>query len=214
MTENAGLVPFPQAARDRRSGPPLAALRRAVRAAPAPGAGERCELCAAPIAEPHPHLVDLESRALLCSCRPCALLFSDEHAAQRYRSVPDRYRVLPDFDGAWNDLPIPVGLAFLFHHSGLGRMVAFYPGPAGATESELPDEAWERLRDNVSSLRPDVEAILIRRVDNGVRRYLVPIDTCYELVGRLRTLWQGFDGGPAARAAIDAHFAVVEERAR
>jgi Family of unknown function (DUF5947) len=145
------------------------------------------------------------------------LLFSDEHAALRYRTVPDRYRILPDFDGVWDDLPIPVGLAFLFHHSGLGRMVAFYPGPAGATESELPDEANEaldRLRDSVTALRPDVEALMIRRVDTGVRSYLVPIDACYELVGRLRTLWVGFDGGPAARAAIDAYFTDVEARAR
>jgi hypothetical protein len=194
-----------------RSGPPLAALRRATRATPPPGAGERCELCATPIGEPHQHLVDLESRALLCGCRPCALLFTDDNAAQRYRTVPDRYQIIGDLD---EDLPIPVGLAFLFHHSGLGRMVAFYPGPAGATESELPSEAWEGVAASKSTLRPDVEALLIRRVGTGIRTYLVPIDACYELAGRLRTLWQGFDGGPAARKAIDAYFEGIEEKAR
>ena len=38
-----------------------------------------------------------------------------------------------------------LGLAFLFHNSVLGRVVAFYPGPAGATESELPLDAWTRI---------------------------------------------------------------------
>jgi len=195
---------------NRRSGPPLAALRRATRATPPPGAGERCELCATPIAEPHQHLVDLESRALLCSCRACALLFTDDQAAQRYRTVPDRYQALPDLDGLWDDLPIPVGLAFLFHNSALGRMVALYPGPAGATESALPLEAVA----GATTLRPDVEALLLRRDATTTSCFVVPIDACYELVGRLRTLWQGFDGGPAARAAIDDFFATVQEKSR
>ena len=50
--------------------------------------------------------------------------------------------------------------------------------------------------------RPDVEALL--DPSRGPRRdefscHLVPIDACYELVGRLRLLWRGFDGGPEAR---------------
>jgi Family of unknown function (DUF5947) len=195
---------------NRRSGPPLAALRRATRATPPPGAGERCELCATPIAEPHQHLVDLQSRALLCSCRACALLFTDDQAVQRYRTVPDRYQALPDLDGVWDDLPIPVGLAFLFYNSALGRLVALYPGPAGATESSLPLETVA----GATTLRPDVEALLLRRDATTTSCFVVPIDACYELVGRLRTLWQGFDGGPAARTAIDDFFATVRERAR
>jgi hypothetical protein len=42
----------------------------------------------------------------------------------------------------------------------------------------------------------------------------VPIDACYELVGRLRTLWRGFDGGREAHDAMDAFFAHVAERSR
>ena len=34
----------------------------------------------------------------------------------------------------------------------------------------------------------------------------MPIDACYELVGQLRTLWRGFDGGQEARDALDAFF--------
>ena len=65
--------------------------------------------------------------------------------ALRYRAVPDRYLSFPDFElgpGQWEELEIPVGLAFFFHSSKLERTVAFYPGPAGATESELSLEAW------------------------------------------------------------------------
>ena len=36
--------------------------------------------------------------------------------------------------------------------------------------------------------------------------YLVPIDACYEFVGRLRMLWRGFDGGQEVREFIDEFF--------
>ena len=42
----------------------------------------------------------------------------------------------------------------------------------------------------------------------------MPIDTCYELVGRLRLLWRGFDGGSEVRQAMDEFFAAVADRAR
>ena len=68
----------------------------------------------------------------MCTCRPCYLLFTAEGAELRYRAVPDRYL---SFAGAvldarqWDELEIPVGLAFFFANSELGRTVAFYPGP-------------------------------------------------------------------------------------
>ena len=136
----------PQAGRPPLSGSPLATLRRITTNRPAPITFERCEMCAEPISEAHQHVVNLESRALMCTCRACYLLFADEDAELRYRAVPDRYLSFPDFvlgPGQWDELEIPVGLAFLFRNSVLGRTVAFYPGPAGATESELPLEAWE-----------------------------------------------------------------------
>ena len=43
--------------------------------------------------------------------------------------------------------------------------------------------------------------------------HLVPIDACYELVGRLRLLWRGFDGGQEAREFIEDFFAQVRGRA-
>ncbi len=203
---------------------PLASLRRITANRPPPVvAGERCEMCAEAIADEHQHVVNLESRVLMCTCRGCYLLFTAEHAEMRYRAVPDRYVSFPDFSfGAaeWDDLQIPVGLAFLFRNSVQDRVVAFYPGPAGATESELPLEAWQRILDanpELGQLRPDVEALLLRGADHdhpGYSCHVVPIDACYELVGRLRSLWRGFDGGQEARAAIDDFFAMVDKRSR
>jgi hypothetical protein len=195
---------------------------RANRAAPQP-AGERCEMCSEPIADEHQHVVNVEGRQLMCVCRGCYLLFTDEKAELRYRAVPDRYLAFPDFAldrRQWEALQIPVGLAFFFRNSTLGRTVAFYPGPAGATESELDLQAWNDIRSadpRVDGLADDTEALLVRVGDDervAPECYLVPIDACYEFVGRLRTLWRGFDGGQEARAYIDDFFARVADRSR
>ena len=54
----------------------------------------------------------------------------------------------------------------------------------------------------LAAAAPDVEAILISRGQDGVEYFLVPIDACYELAGRMRMLWRGFDGGSEARQSI------------
>jgi hypothetical protein len=194
---------------------PLSVLARVRASRPEPSTQERCEMCAEPIGQQHQHVVDLVGRGLMCTCRPCYLLFTAEGAELRYRAVPDRYVSLPDFalgDGQWDALEIPVGLAFFFVNSVQGRTVAFYPGPAGATESELPLGAWDRIaaaNPVLATLRPDVEALIVRMPDrtrSEVEAHLVPIDRCYELVGLLRTAWRGFDGGQEARALLDAFF--------
>ncbi|MEU7906456.1 DUF5947 family protein [Actinoplanes sp. NPDC049118] len=210
-----------------RAGAPLAALRRLALSGPAAAAGERCDMCAAGVPAAHSHVVDLQSRALLCACRPCYLLFTDEHAKLQYRAVPERYLSLPGtaFDErAWDELQIPVGLAFLFRDSVQDRMVASYPGPAGATESDLPLPAWDRIvtrTPQLALLRPDVEAVLVRRPARpgdahrpDAECYLVPVDACYELVGRLRLLWRGFDGGQEAHEAMEQFFARVRAFSR
>jgi hypothetical protein len=204
-----------------RTDAPLAALRRIAAGRPPPAAGERCDMCAAEIAAAHSHVVDLQSRALQCACRPCYLLFTDERADLRYRAVPERYLEMPAnaIDArVWDELQIPVGLAFLFRNSVQDRMVAFYPGPAGATESELPLPAWARIvagTPQLALLRADVEALLIRTPRGAAGScHLVPIDACYELVGHLRTCWRGFDGGREAHDAIDRFFARVQALSR
>ena len=121
-------------------------------------------------------MVDVVGRGLMCTCRPCYLLFTAEGAELRYRAVPDRYLSLTDFAlfaGQWDELEIPVGLAFFFRNSVQGRTVAFYPGPAGATESELPLGAWDRIVDAnpvLGSLAPDVEALIVRMPDRSRTR--------------------------------------------
>ena len=119
----------------------------------------------------------------------------------------------------WDSLQIPVSVAFFFLNSTLEQVAAFYPGPAGATESLLPLGTWDEIVDAnpaLATLAPDVEAFLVRadRESGGAECFLVPIDACYELVGHLRLLWKGFDGGREAHAALDAFFARVRERAR
>ena len=205
--------------------------RMAAARAPRPDAGERCEMCGETIRDVHSHVVNLTSRALMCTCRPCALLFDYDQAELRYRAVPTRYLSFPSVvipTSVWDDLQIPVGLVFLFRNSTLGRAVAFYPGPAGATESELPLGAWDAVLQAHPQLAipaPDVEALILRAPahagaiggsadGDGVTAYLVPIDSCYELVGRLRRVWRGFDGGQQARAHLEEYFASLQSRSR
>jgi hypothetical protein len=210
---------------------PLSAVLKRIRdmpLQPKPRPGERCELCAELIPDEHGHVVDLESRALMCACRPCYLVFTPEGAGgSRFRAVPHRYVSFPDFtltSTQWDALQIPVGVAFFFMNSAMSHVAAFYPSPAGATESELSLDSWEEIvstNPDLAGLLPDVEAFLVR---SGDRRsgaateqpecYLVPIDVCYELVGELRRLWKGFDGGTEAHAALDAFFERVRDRAR
>ncbi|MCX2749649.1 DUF5947 family protein [Arthrobacter sp. MI7-26] len=205
------------------NGLPVALLRRIASVRPAPIAGERCEMCGEPIPEEHQHVVDIESHAMMCTCRPCYLLFTDSTAHLRYRSVPDRYLSFPDFElgpGQWDELEIPVGLAFFFRSSTLDRTVAFYPGPAGATESELPLDAWDAVlarNPALSAAAPDTEALLIR--GPGPDRpeadcHLVPVDACYELVGHLRRVWRGFDGGQEAREQLAEFFERIGRRSK
>lgn len=196
---------------------PFDLLQRIRTPVPLPRPGEKCEMCTAEIPDEHSHIVDLDNRGLMCACRGCYLLFLGGGAGgKRFRAVPDRYVALRGFalsPGQWEELQIPVGMAFFFKNSVEDRVVAFYPSPAGATESLLPLDAWERLADanpELADITDDVEALLVRAPAEG---YLVPIDACYELVGQMRRLWQGFDGGQEARNELNAFFARIKAQA-
>lgn len=178
-------------------------------------------MCGVEIGGFHGHVVNLSGRALLCTCRPCYLLFDYRGPARgRYRAVPDRYLSFPDFRltrQQWDTLQIPVGMAFFFVNSELGRTAAFYPSPAGATESVLPLDTWDELLEGnpeLTAIESDVEALLVRFEGDDAVCYLVPIDACYELVGHIRMLWRGFDGGQEARERIDRFFADVAGKSR
>ena len=89
--------------------------------------------------------------------------------------------------------------------------MAFYPSPAGATESLLPLDTWDERGRAPTRVLADARA---RRrgaagatgAGDGFECFLVPIDACYELVGLVRLHWKGFDGGEEAWEAIDAFF--------
>src|SRR5271154_1090950 len=81
-----------------------------------PPAGERCDFCATPLSPEHGHLIELAARRILCSCRPCYIVFEPEGAAQgKYRAVPTRYLEVSPFaveSALWDALQVPIGLAF------------------------------------------------------------------------------------------------------
>lgn len=177
-------------------------------------------MCGEVLDRRHGHVVDIGKRSIVCACRACYLLFTSGGAAGgKYRSVPERVRYDPARsldDADWNELQIPVAMAFFFVNSVLGQVVAGYPSPGGVTECELDLAAWDRLAavyPLFGAMTPDVEAVFVNRTDQGNEAFLLPIDECYSLAGELRLRWQGFDGGAEAHAALATFLAGLRRRA-
>ena len=198
---------------------PFAAFRQLARQA-AREAEEHCDLCGEAITPTHRHLLDLASRQIQCACRACALLFDQAAAGGGARKlVPTRMLRLMDFamtDAQWESLRIPVNMAFFCMNSQVGRVMALYPGPQGATESLLTLGTWDDLvqyNPMLARMEPDVEALLINRVREARDAFIVPIDECYRLVGLIRLHWRGLAGGQAVWQEIDAFFTGLRERA-
>ena len=210
---------------DDRSAAPFDVLRQFARRREMRPPVEQCDLCSAEIGPHHRHLLELSRRTLICVCMPCSILFNDPGAGQgKYRLVSSRFLKLADFqmtDEQWDDLMIPVNMAYIFHNTAAQRMMAFYPSPAGAMESSLALEGWDALVSSnpiLQDLEPDVEALLINRVKNREGKYyrehyIVPIDVCYELVGLIRLKWKGLSGGEEVWIAIEDFFARLRSRA-
>jgi hypothetical protein len=176
-------------------------------------AEERCDLCGEPVPPAHRHLIDVTDRRLLCACRPCSILFDHRGAGGgHFRLLPADIRYLDGFeldDALWRALDIPVELAFFFHSTPAGKVVAFYPAPAGATESQLHLDAWTDLVERnpvLRELEPDVEALLVNRTGVRHESWIVPVDRCYELVGVIRTYWKGFGGGTELWEQVESFF--------
>lgn len=186
----------------------------------APSAPERCEMCRMEIEEGHRHLADIESRQILCACRACSLLFYNRGASQgRYRVIPERIIDLrPDdlWRHAFEALDVPVSVIFFFYNAAQEQYVGLYPGPAGATECLLSTEEWKEFADHdpsMKDLEPDIEAVIIHSEGTTFSAYIAPLDLCYRLVGTIRKLWRGFDGGSEARVAIAEFFNALDEKA-
>lgn len=197
-------------------GGPLSALRRLAREEPVV---ERCGLCAATVADEHQHLIEPEARQLVCVCDPCAILFGDA-GQTKYLRVPRRASALPNFhmtDAQWDELSLPIGLAFFVYNLGAKRVVALYPSPAGPMESTLHLDTWDQIvRDNpvLDGLLPEVEGLLVNRIGEARDYYIVPVDDCFKLSGLIRTNWRGLSGGAEVWKAIDGFFADLKQRAR
>ncbi len=198
-------------------------LRRLVALGPPPSGGETpaeaCELCNTPLPSEHGHLLDLDTRELMCACRACALLFDRSAAANGdLRLVPDRRLRLDGFvmsDVTWERLRIPVDMAFFFASSRAERVMAYYPSPLGPTESHLTFEAWSEIvsaNPVLRTMEPDVEALLINRARGARRQWLVPIEDPYRLVAVIRTTWRGLTGGTEVWQRLDAFFADLDRR--
>ncbi len=174
---------------------------------------EKCDACGASIPAEHVHQFDPKTRRIRCACRSCALLYGTV-----YREIPRRVRQLSNFqisDAQWEDLLIPISLAFFSYSSTVGKVIALYPGPAGAAESLLRLEAWEEIAESNPELRemqPDVEALLVNRVGATREYFLVPIDECYKLVGVIRLHWRGLSGGSVVWGEISHFFDELRRR--
>ena len=200
----------------------VANLRRLASGAPgsaAAGAGtleEACDLCGVGIQEKHNHLLQLEERRILCVCTSC---WAQRSADPEYRPTGSRLLWLEGFelsDEVWGRLQIPIGLAFFMWSSGTGSMVAMYPSPAGATESELELDAWEDLKQAnpvLDSLEPDAEALVVNRISEPPQFAIVPIDECYALVGAIKANWEGISGGAAIEREVPGFFEGIRRRA-
>jgi hypothetical protein len=164
---------------------------------------ERCELCGGPAGEDHPHVVDTEAHgasSLACACRPCHLLLAASSSG-RWRAVVDDWRSVSSIE-----LPdVPVGVAFVVVDPMRERPVAYYPGPAGATESELDVPV-----DALPSLAPGTEALLVRDGE----AFVVPVSEAYGLAGELREHWEGLTGGDGPGRVLDAFVERARSRAR
>ena len=203
----------------RPAGPPLASLRRITSNRPAPVVGERCEMCAEPIGDEHQHVVNLESRGLMCTCRGCYLLFTAETGraalprGARPLPVVPRLRPRPRGSGtSWRSRSGWRSCSATRCWTGSSRST---PARPGATESELPLDAWDRIvaanpelghaaprrRGAADPRRPDRDA-------SEFTCHLVPIDTCYELVGRLRCCGAASTAGrrPAPRSTSSSRW--------
>jgi hypothetical protein len=211
--------PTPPTVREGKRTTTVATLRRfaVARQVGAP-VREYCELCRAPLAPEHRHLLEMSTHKITCACDPCALRF-EMVLDGRYKLIPRDAHALRDFhlsDAEWDDLALPIDLAFIVNSTAAKRMLALYPSPAGATESLLTLSAWEALvADNpvLAQMQPDVEALLVNRTGGHRLYYLAPIDACFELVGLMRRHWRGLSGGEEVWREIDAFFLRLEQRA-
>ena len=151
-----------------------------------------------------------------------ALHLAGARLGGKFRAVPERFLYDPSFqltNAQWDELQIPVRVAFFFFNSSLDRVVAFYPSPAGrdrvVAAARAPGRAWSRpIQSSRSWSRTSRHCWCTAAATRRSNAILVPIDACYELTGVVKRRWKGFDGGAETWGDIDAFFAGVREKSR
>ena len=192
----------------------LAALRRFARSRPDI---ERCELCGSALGGEHPHLLNRVTKQIACSCDGCAILFCGQEGAKFLR-VPRRILKLEGFrftEMAWDAMMLPINLAFFLRQQN-GETVALYPSPAGVMESSIELPGWSELFSGeaaLAAIEPEVEALLVNRIDGQSAYFIVPIDAAYRLTGLIRIKWRGLSGGAEVWQAIADFFAGLRRQA-
>lgn len=170
---------------------------------------EYCDLCGVQIPDTHRHLLHLVERRIVCSCEACWAMRSGEGD---YRPTGNRTLWLSDFelpDDLWATFQIPIGLAFFMQSTVTNCIVAMYPSPAGATESELHFESWNRmvaLNPVLGDLEADIEGLLVNRMREPAEFVIAPIDRCYALTGLIKASWEGISGGAGVAEAVGRFF--------
>src|SRR5579884_3902390 len=87
-----------------------------------------------------------------------------------YRPTGSRTLWLADLqlpDDLWASFQIPIGLAFFMRSTVTECVVAMYPSPAGATESELHFDSWTRmceLNPVLRGMESDIEGLIVNRL--------------------------------------------------
>lgn len=177
---------------------------------------ETCELCGTVLPQNHRHLLQLTERRILCACATC---WASRSGDPELRPTGSRIVWLDGFElpeELWAKLQVPIGLAFFMRSSVADAVVAMYPSPAGATESELDLPAWrelESLNPILTGLEPDAEALVVNRIADPHEHVIAPIDECYGLVGAIKMSWEGISGGPAIEREVPAFFDDLRRRA-
>jgi hypothetical protein len=177
---------------------------------------EKCEICGSGVTDDHRHLLELGERRILCACEPCIAMRS---GLENYCPVGTRFVWLDDVDfpaELWAAFQLPIGLAFFFRSTGVDAVVALYPSPAGATESELHLESWNKLVELnpiLENLESDSEALVVNRMGDEPQHAIVPIDECYRLVGLIKSTWEGISGGSAIENSVPKFFEYVRHKA-
>lgn len=169
---------------------------------------ERCDLCGTGLPDDHRHMLNIVERRIVCTCESCWALRSGD---VEYRPVGSRTVWLPDLDvpdDVWAGFQIPIGLAFFMYSTTSECIVAMYPSPAGATESELHFNTWNRVIELNPDLRlePDIEGLIANRMGEPPVYAIAPIDRCYELTGAIKASWSGISGGAGVEQAVARFF--------